>query len=91
MNAVIERYQFMFVPYPIPHKVKNKGNIITKKNCYALSWPFTACRIEQKISISQVLLNNSLSVNEEYKSKYDNANEFLEWYKKNIFPKIPKQ
>lgn len=92
LNDVIEYYHFLFVPYHIPlRKEKNEVDAITKEEFYALSWPLIACKIEQKKSISQVLLDNSRSVNREYKSKYDNANKFFEWYKTNIFPKIPKQ
>jgi len=77
-------YDFLFVKYAVPLHTK-------KEELYALSWPFTACRIESKVSISKILLNKSDTVEPDYKPKYDNANKFFEWYKQEIFPRLPKQ
>ena len=75
-------YEFLFVRYLVPlHDGKNE-------EFYALSWPMLSCKIDDEHSISEDLLDMSHSVNPEYKSKYDNATLFFEWYKKNIFPKI---
>jgi hypothetical protein len=78
-------YEFLFVKYPVPlHKGK-------KEELYASAWPFIACKIEKQKSISQVLLNKSHLVESENKPKYENAQKFFEWYKREIFPQIPKQ
>ena len=83
---MVKHFAFLFVPYHIP--LKNRVDVITKKKFFALSWPYWGCK--WGLSFSQLSLNASLSVKDEYKPKYDNANEFYEWYKKNIFPEIPK-
>ena len=78
-------YEFLFVKYPVPlHKEK-------KEELYASSWPFTACRIEKTKSIFQVLLDKSRVVDPKNRLKYANAHKFCEWYKREIFPQIPRQ
>lgn len=83
---MIKHYAFLYVPYHIP--LKNDVDAITKKKYFALSWPFWACKLG--LSFSQLTSNVYEYVSEEIKPKYNNANEFFEWYKKNIFPEIPK-
>jgi len=89
-NANVEKmakfFAFLFVPYHIP--LKHKVESITKKKYFALSWPYFGCKREDLCSFPQLLLNASQSVKEEDKPKYENAKEFFEWYKKNIYPEI---
>lgn len=85
---MIKHFSSLFVPYHIP--LKNNVDVVTKWKFFALSWPYWVCKYECKGSISKLLLDESRSLKAEYRSKYENANLFFEWYKKNIFPEIPK-
>jgi hypothetical protein len=86
-QEMLKYYAFLFVPYHIPLKT-NVDDAVSYKKYFALSWPYHACKLG--ISFSELTSNASESVSPEIKPKYDNANDFFEWYKKNIFPELPK-
>ena len=98
LEREIQKYQFLFVNYPVPLSVKKINFFSSKKEAYSLrkefcvsSWPCMACRIEPKVSISKILRDKSISEKPEHQSKYYNTYLFFEWYKQTFWERFRKQ
>ena len=82
LATVIDFYHFLFILYQVPLREKNIFNV-SSLEFFSVVWPQMAIRIEEKKSISKILLNKCLSEDPRYKSKYCNTYAFLKWYKDN--------
>jgi len=97
VEDVINKYNFLFVKYPVPLSAKNvdpssaKIGSSVKKEFYVSSWPVMACKIEPKISILNILRNKAISELPAYRSKYVNSYQFLEWYKTQFWEELKKR
>jgi hypothetical protein len=97
IEDVIDKYNFLFVQYPVPlsTNIKHSSSITadtsTRQDFYVSSWPVTACMIEPKISIFDILRKKAISEPLKYQSKYSNSYWFLEWYKNNFWEKLKKR
>lgn len=79
-------HQFLYVPCNIPLHADKKGNAtLSKEHFYAVSWPQLTYQIETKGGdrIINILREEaSHPENAKFKSYYENALVFAEWYKR---------
>jgi len=98
LDDVIHHYRFLFVRYPVPLSIKKidffslkSDSLSLRKEFYVSSWPVMACKIEPRISISNILLRHSISEKPKHQSKYYHTYLFLEWYKAKFWEGLKPQ
>jgi hypothetical protein len=98
LNDVIQHYRFLFWRYPVPLSVKKteffssqKDSFSLKKDFFVSSWPVMACKKEPEVSISNILLEKSISEKPQHQTKYYNSYQFLEWYRNKFWEGLKRQ